>query len=326
MLAAAVACADPLQRPLMDDGAVPVSSTALPMNPSAPGQDQVGVLMWRGGLHVEGSGAGFGGLSALHVWPDGSGFLALSDTGYWVTGRLLIDDAGILTGVSDVRSARLLDLDGEPVSMGQRDAEGLAIDGNGAALVSFERDHRVWRYAVDAAGGLASVPVALPTPPGIEAAPRNGSLESLARLPDGRLVAMAEDLSDDRGNYAWVSDTDGPDLTWQPFRCAGDPDLEVSDATVLPNGDLLVVERGFSLLSGADIRIARVDADAIAPGARIEGIEMARLRPPMTVDNVEGAAVFAGPSGAPLLLLVTDDNFIGLQRTLFLLFEIRVPG
>ncbi len=61
----------------------------------------------------------------------------------------------------------------------------------------------------------------------------------------------------------------------------------------------------------------------IVPGARLDGAVVAVLRPPLTVDNLEGVAVRRGAAGGTLIYLVSDDNFNPLQRTLLLLFALE---
>ena len=74
--------------------------------------------------------------------------------------------------------------------------------------MSFERRHRVWLYppgtGAAGAGPFARAPQPLPTPPGVEAAPYNGSLEAIARLADGRIALLAEDLVVDGAHAGWL--------------------------------------------------------------------------------------------------------------------------
>jgi hypothetical protein len=52
----------------------------------------------------------------------------------------------------------------------------------------------------------------------------------------------------------------------------------------------------------------------------LAGAEIARLEPPLLADNFEGIAVAPAHRGLHVLL-VSDDNFHPLQRTLLLLFR-----
>src|SRR5664279_1986300 len=48
-------------------------------------------------------------------------------------------------------------------------------------------------------------------------------------------------------------------------------DFDISDAVLLPAGELLVLERKASLRSGVGIRIRRIALNSIAPGAVVDG-------------------------------------------------------
>ena len=95
-----------------------------------------------------------------------------------------------------------------------------------------------------------------------------------------------------------------------------------SGATLLPDGDVLVLERAFSLLGGFRSRLVRLPQDSIRPGAVLEGREIARLMPPLTHDNLEAVATRRGAHGETLIYLVSDDNFSVLQDTLLLMFAL----
>ena len=77
------------------------------------------------------------------------------------------------------------------------------------------------------------------------------------------------------------------------------------------------------------MRLSRDDLEGDGP---LVPREVARLAPPLTLDNFEGLDVRRDASGATLLYLVSDDNGCGkrrnvvapraLQRTLLLMFEL----
>lgn len=317
---APAACADPLNNPLIQPGALPLTVTAVPLRPNDPTVEQAGPLVYAGGVVLAGRDVGLGGLSGLSVAEDGESFLAMSDIGYWVAGRLHFDDDGRLSGVSAARADVLLDLAGQPVNRSLRDAEAIVLDGQGSFVIAFEREHRLWRYAGDGDGGLAGVPTPLSTPPGLLAAGRNEGLEALARLPDGRWVAIAQGLRTADGHQGWIGSDAGSDIEWQPFRYVAADGFDASDAAALPNGDLLVLERAFSMLGGFRARLVRVPAHRLAPDAQVSGDLLASLERPMTVDNFEAVTVTVLPSGVFRILVASDDNFRPFQRTLLLTF------
>jgi len=71
-------------------------------------------------------------------------------------------------------------------------------------FVSFERDHRIWRYAFGKSG-LPGEAVKVATPPELASAPENGGLEAIGRLSDGRLLAMTESFHDAAVTFAVVA-------------------------------------------------------------------------------------------------------------------------
>ena len=88
---------------------------------------------------------------------------------------------------------------------------------------------------------------------------------------------------------------------------------------------MILVERFFSVVGGLHIRIARLSAGDLQPGALVEGEELASFRePPRDVDNFEAIAAREGPGGQTLIYLLADDNFnAGLQDTLLFVFQLR---
>jgi hypothetical protein len=194
-----------------------------------------------------------------------------------------------------------------------QDAESMARLPDGSLLVGFEQRHRVLRYE-----SLAGPAQAWPTPPGLEGAPRNGGLEAMTALADGRVLALTEELEASGQLAAWLWDKDG----WAPLRYRAEGDPRPAGAALLPDGDVVVIERSYSPLTGVTARLRRIRAAQIAPGALLEGELLAELKRPLTVDNFEAIEALRGPGGETLLLLLSDDNFNPLQRTLLLLFAL----
>jgi hypothetical protein len=310
---------------------IAVQATPVPLRADDSSDERVGQLVYRGGLALTASHPRFGGWSDLWVAPDGSHLIAISDRASWMELRLVHDAAGRLVGAPSARIAPLIDQRLRPLHGPMGDSEGLARLPDGSFLVSFERRHRVWLYPAGPAGSqgsgpgpFARPPQVLPTPPGVEAAPYNGSLEAIARLADGRIALLAEDLVVDGAHAGWLfAPTTMPDGTWSRFGYRPERDLSPAGAVGLPDGDLLVLERGFRFLLGFRARIARVPAAQLQPGAVAQGAEVARLDPRFTVDNFEGIAARIGPRGETLLYVISDDNFNSFQRTLLMVFALE---
>ena len=93
--------------------------------------------------------------------------------------------------------------------------------------------------------------------------------------------------------------------------------------TRLGDGDILVLERRYTLIGGVAALLRRISRQSIQPGALLDGVELARLAPPLTVDNMEGISARQDSAGRTLIYLMSDDNYSVLQRTLLLMFELR---
>ena len=98
--------------------------------------------------------------------------------------------------------------------------------------------------------------------------------------------------------------------------------FDISDACLLPSGDLLLLERKFSLSGGVGIRIRRIALTTIAPGALVDGPAVFTADLGQEIDNFEGIDAFADSDGNTVLTLVSDDNFSLLQRTLLMQFTL----
>ena len=150
------ACAEETRRPLE------IASRPVSFALDSEGSKAVGQLAHLGSLRLTSSDSDFGGISGLIVSPDGKSFLAITDSSHWLTGKLSYTD-GRLTGMTGQEIAPLRDLSGKPLQGKAGDAEGLAGSLDGDVYVSFEGDHRIWKYAFGK-DGLDATPVAVKVP------------------------------------------------------------------------------------------------------------------------------------------------------------------
>ncbi|MDP6707209.1 MAG: esterase-like activity of phytase family protein [Alphaproteobacteria bacterium] len=299
---------------------VTVRLEPVPLNVNDPAQERVGALRFIAGYILRSDDLAFGGLSGLTLSLDGRRFVAVSDLGRWLTGKLLLAADGRLEGLAEVSMSPLPDTDGRPVNAdaGMHDAEAVERQGDGGYLVSFERRHRLWRYPPPA--GLAGDRAKrFLRPDDFDRLPVNGGIEALAVLADGGVLMLSEAF--------YVGNGDLQGWLWRrgrtrPLRYATSWAFKPTDIARLPNGDLLVLERRYSLLGGAGARLRRLAKADIKAGARLKGQEIARLEWPLTVDNFEGLAVAPAPGGGTLVYLLSDNNFSPLQDTLLLQFRL----
>ncbi len=283
---------------------------------------QFGPLRFRGGLVLTSSHPAFGGFSSLSIEGDGVHFLAASDKADWLRGRIVYEN-GVPQGIADAEMAPMLGPDGRRLAArGWYDTESLARDG-GTLYVGIERVHRIVKfdYGKD---GLAARGRPVPLPPTMKGLPPNQGLEALAVIPKGMpragtLLALSERALDGAGNIrGWL--VGGP--TPGDFTFVRRDDFDVTDMTITPDGELIVLERFFSLFKGVAMRLRRLPLDAVKPGAVLDGTVLFTADMGFQIDNMEGIAAHRSPEGETLLTLISDDNFSLFQRTLLLQFAL----
>jgi hypothetical protein len=163
------------------------------------------------------------------------------------------------------------------------------------------------------------VPVPLKAPDDIGQQPNNGGIEAMARLCDRRLFVISERATVEEGvAKAWVFDG----KQWRTMGYTTRGNFRPTGAAILPDCNVVVLERSFSLAEGVRARVVQLAAKTIRPGATLRGEELAEFRQPLAVDNMEGVAARKGAKGEPLIYIVSDDNFSGFQRTILLMFEL----
>ncbi|KUN83238.1 hypothetical protein AQJ66_19425 [Streptomyces bungoensis] len=282
-----------------------------------------------------------GNFSALAVDTDGS-LAALED-------RSVLFDLDPVT-LRPKAAVRLADENGAEL-----DSEGIAVEKDGTRLVSSETEPSVRRYSRD--GRILD---RLPVPPALLVAPAgratpNQTFEGLTPLPGGRalLAAMEGAIAGDSPGIVRFQ-------TWQRhhdrFRLAAqyayrtDPGLGVPEVQALPDGRLLVLERGFTAGYGNTVRLYladprhATDTSGITyltgqPGVRPVGKTLLadlvtcpslgatakQPQPNPLLDNIEGMTITGRDrTGRLKVVLVSDDNANPAQTTRFYYLRVRV--
>ncbi len=257
-----------------------------------------------GGLALRSTDSRFGGLSDLRVSPDGARLLAVSDCGSGLSASLTYGPDGRLAGLDD---ARLVELGSGGARPDEVDAESLVV-GREALEVGFEGRGGLRAYALEPA--FAEPVRRLPGPPGLEACGRNGGLEAMTATADGsRFLACEARRGASLSVPAWI----GRGETWvareyplhfdggwmgEPFRPTG--------AALLPGGR---PPGGREALPAAGARVVRLSRASLQASGPLEPAEVARIEPPLTIDNFEGVeARRDASSGRTLVYLLSDDN------------------
>jgi hypothetical protein len=281
-----------------------------------------GSLEFRSGLALTSRFPAFGGLSGLRLDAKGERFISFSDKGNWFTGRIVYQGRE-MTGLDDVEAAPMLGSDGRPITArGWFDSESIALDGR-FVYIGLERVNQVLRFDFSK-GFTRSLGEVVQLPPAARKLPFNKGLEALVFVPRGlplagTLIAMSERGLDANGNLIAFL-VGGP--TPGQFSVRRTNSFDVSDAVLLPSGELLLLERKFSLLDGVGIRIRRIALASVAPGAVVDGPSIFDADLGDEIDNMEGIDAHVTPEGDTVLTMVSDDNFSMIQRTLLLQFTL----
>lgn len=321
LAAAAQAVAD--DRPRVE----PMEVTSRPIANFRIGSDQkqFGPFEFMGGLEMTSSVPDLGALSSFRFKNPGGDFVGVADTGFWFYGKVERDASQRPIGIADFRMVQMTDKAGNPITKKwEVDAESLAIRGD-EALVGFERQHRITRFRLSGDFGaeeLGNIDFLVPR----NELRQNRGFETLTFSPvdgpnKGALVAVTEKSLDRDGNI-FAAVLSGPQKGI--FTVKRLDEFDITDGEFLPNGDLLLLERSFSIASGVGMRLRRIPGARIAGGVKAadgEIILQANMR--YQIDNMEALDVWIRDDGATMVSLMSDDNHSILQRNLYLEFRLH---
>jgi hypothetical protein len=291
------------------------------------GLDQpVDKLLFRGGMTLQSPDDTFGGLSSVTQTGDNQRIAFVSDRGHFISGQLAYDEADRLFGFIGVTIDPIQNSSGQPLPRQYaRDAEGVDTiwrDGVPTGVrVSFEHLTRVADFTITDGrpGGPARE---VPIPQWLSDLRTNESLESVCIAPPaspvaGSTILITEEALDENGNHRGemlgINDKG-------PFSYFNSPIVNPTDCKFLPNGDLLVLERGVSLFSFV-MNLRRVPAAEVRPGNLLRG-ELLVSAQGAEIDNMESLMVHRTPGGELRILMGSDNNFNGWQRNMILEFAL----
>lgn len=298
---------------------LPGCTQAGPVDPGGPvGGSRPHPLEWCGMLELLDrmpDGETLGGLSALAFDNDTGILYMLSDRGRLYHARPHFDAHRQLEHLELITSIPLRDIQGQPLDMPGADSESMVLikgdTGDPELLIGFERHHRLQRFTLQGKPiGNAIYPAA------IEGARNNGSLEALANHPRYGIIAGLEFASEGlANNESRLFDLVGHQWRWQ--RASDKSGL----TAMAPMGDdMLMLERDFRIGRPLIISLRRAhlldgQESGVTPGqtiARLASDDNWRL------DNFEGLTHVSGKR----YLMISDDNFSWLQRSLLACLEV----
>ncbi|SFV37000.1 hypothetical protein SAMN05216456_2698 [Devosia crocina] len=287
---------------------------------------QVDKLIFRGGLTLQAQNDMFGGLSSITVTGPNQSIALVTDRGQFVSGKLAYDEADRLLSLIGVTMEPIQNSGGQPLPRQYaRDAEGMdTIYREGvptAVRVSFENLTRVADFAItDGRPGGPAREIAIPQ--WLTDLRTNRSLESICIAPPaspiaGSTLLLTEEALDENGNHRghFLGNADKGPVTY-----VNSPIVNPTDCAFLPNGDLLVLERGVALFSFV-MNLRRVPAAEVRPGNLMRG-ELLLSAEGGEIDNMESLMVHTSPGGETRILIGSDNNFNDWQRQMLLEFAL----
>jgi hypothetical protein len=282
--------------------------TAVPLDEDAPGLKRLGRLEFLGAWALTSNDARVGGISALHV--EAGEALAMSDAGWRIRFPLPETRNPVRAEV-----AMIAEGPGPADDKSNRDAESLVVEG-GSAWIGFEQANAVWRYDGRRFGRRSSA-----APPAMRRWSDNAGPEAMVRLADGRFLVFAEGNGGDSEIALFAGDPAVPGTPALRLRYRPPEGYRVTDAALLPDGRLVLLNRRVALFAGFTARLTVAALPGLAEGALISGEEVAAFEGGVTRDNLEALSV-TREGARTLLWIASDDNYNPLQRTLLMKFAL----
>ena len=321
LLAVVLVAAGPVAA--QDAAVMPVAVEVSPIASFRIGSTETrfGALEFVGGFEMRSPEPVFGQLSAMRFLTPGGEFIGVADHGYWFLGAIDRDGAGVPVGVRDFRMQAMVDRDGKVIeAKSDKDAEGLDVH-DGVATVSFEGRARVSEYALEPSGmgrPLRDLDFVVPR----NELRFNQGFETLTRahpygIHEGARIVVAERSVDGNGDL-FAAILDGVEKG--VFKVKRTEEFDPTDGVFLPDGDMLLLERRFSLVQGPAVRLRRIYGETVRKGSVADGPVLMEAGLSHRIDNFEALDVWQREDGALVVSLLSDDNQSALQRTLYLEF------
>lgn len=285
-----------------------VRFTPVPLREEDPAAKRLGRLTYLGGWALTSNDARVGGISALHV--EAGEALALSDAGWRI--RLPMPPGRSPAGAG---IAMIGEGPGPPGDKVYRDVESLAVH-RGEAWLGYEQSNQVWRYDRRTFERRSSA-----APPAMREWSDNAGPEAMVRLANGRFLVFAEGDGGDSEAILFAGDPAVRGASALRLRYRPPAGYRITDAALLPDGRLILLNRRVALFEGFTARLTLAALPELADRALIIGREIAAFDGAVTRDNFEALSV-TREGGRTILWIASDDNYNPFQRTLLMKFAL----
>ncbi|HEU0135233.1 MAG TPA: esterase-like activity of phytase family protein, partial [Allosphingosinicella sp.] len=149
----------------------------------------------------------------------------------------------------------------------------------------------------------------------------NRGPEAMVRLADGRFLIFAEGPGGVSEALLFAGDPAVPGTPSTRLRYRPPEGFRITDAALLPDGRLALLNRSISLFSGFTAKLTIATLPASGEGSVIAGEEAAVFEGRVARDNLEALSV-TREDGRTILWLASDDNYSPFQRTLLMKFAL----
>jgi len=278
-----------------------------------------GKLEFLGAYVLSSNNEDFGGLSGIEFHRDNERFVAITDKARFITGRMQRRN-GKISAFVDTSLTRVRNSNGNIITGAEdKDAEAITIH-NDNVVLGYERNDRIvfFRERGNELYQDKSRPEINFNPLGF---PFNKGAEAISFLPGtNELFIFPEHALNEAGNHRAFVMRNGNIVE---FAVRIEDGFSITDAAFLPDGDLILLERYYSIFTGPAFRlkrygdISKVDKDTVLAGELLLDADAS-----YEIDNMEGLAAMKLNDGSIRLTLVSDDNFSKDQRTLLLEFKL----
>jgi hypothetical protein len=267
----------------------------------------------------------FGGWSGMTFI--GSSLLLVSDLSAWllITDPLSLCEKRNVTGTigwlfnSNKKSLR---------STGYSDIEAVSYSKQQNQLLLSHESYSSGIFVGDLSNDdISSVPFILLTavPSNLHNLPKGRGLEAISWLnveKNRPLILAIAERNPGKNKDAipgWIMDTDGKSV--KEFNFAVDHGYDISDMAYEENCGLFILERKLNWLGRFFVKLKRVDLDGLlVKNVWTSETIFAGDSSGSLIDNMEGIAVSYNDAECKVSM-VSDSNFIKLQKTTFLLFS-----